>query len=152
MLPKSVYEALPYTNLAIGAVIIYRYDTVLLTLSGVLFFAVGAFMWAMRSYNRRTNQHSWQYDYGDFNRNWYEFKPFFYMLFGLLAVNRLESSILAMLGMIVGLYGLYLIILRSLHRHLTTPGRHHKRKSESEHPPQPLSESVSEVSKDRAAV
>ncbi len=123
MLPKSLYEALPYTHLTIGAAIICSYDTALLTLSGCLFFAVGAFMWAMRSDNRRQDQAKRLRDYGSFNRNWYEFKPFFYMLFGLLSVNHLEQSILTLLGMIVGLFGLYLVLQRALHRHLVTPAK-----------------------------
>jgi hypothetical protein len=132
MLPRSFYEALPYINLVIGSVVIYRYDSVLLLLSGIMFFAAGAFMWSLRSDNRRKDQTFKITDYGSFNRNWYEFKPFFYMLFGLLTVTRSGSSILEMLGMLIGLFGLYLIVQRSLHRQLTLSAKAQIRRREAQ--------------------
>lgn len=123
MMPKFVYESLPYINLAVGCGILCAYQTISLTISGALFFLVGAFMWMMRSQNRRADQGVRLRDYGNFNSRLYEFKPFLYMLFALLSVNRISISLLEMIAVLIGLYGLHLVIKRSLHRHMAASSK-----------------------------
>jgi hypothetical protein len=121
MLPKFIYESLPYVNLTIGVSIICCYQSVFTAFSGLLFFAVGAVMWMLRSDHRRKDQHCRQINHLKLRRELYEVKPFFYIVFGLLATNWIDVVLVDLAGASVALFGLFVVIKRSIHRYYATP-------------------------------
>jgi hypothetical protein len=119
MLPKFIYESLPYINLAIGVAEICFFHSFWTALSGAMFFGAGAVMWVLRSDNRRKDKRTkirYQYNRG---RELYEIKPFFYIVFGLLVTNWLNTPTLHLAGAAVALFGLYLLLKRGIYRRFT---------------------------------
>lgn len=117
MLPKTVYESLPYFYLAIGIVEITCYQTLLTSLSGMLFFTAGAIMWVLRSDNRRRDLvFNRKDDYG-VNRELYELKPFVYIVIGVLAARWNDFYVVHFGAVAFALYGLFVLIKRILYRH-----------------------------------
>lgn len=96
MLPKPLYESLPYFSLVTGALSVVFPTDILQAASGLLLYWVGAFVWIIRSQHRRIDNNS----YPLLNANslpWhktshlpepiYEAMPFIYILSGSLILR-----------------------------------------------------------------
>lgn len=82
MLPKSVYETLPYMYLGGGMSEVVYFDSMVAMFSGVLFFVAGAMVWVMRSNHRRKDVEIKRKQHGRFPEAVYEFVPFMYLALG----------------------------------------------------------------------
>ena len=116
MLPKFIYESLAYINLSIGVAEICFFHSFWTAFSGAMFFGAGAVMWVLRSDNRRKDTRTkarYQYKRG---RELYEIKPFFYIVFGLLVTNWIDTPTLHLAGAAVALFGFYVLLKRGIYR------------------------------------
>ena len=121
MLPKYLYESLPYTQLTGGASVIVLSDNPWMVFCGLLLFSAGALVWMMRSDNRRRDGHL-QLDFDWLlSRPMYELKPFFYQAFGLVAASQADNSLVVLAATTVACYGLFVMILRAVHRQCVSP-------------------------------
>lgn len=122
MVPKPLYELIPYLYLVSGGVIVAGlrgYATPV----GLLLFAFGAWLWLMRSDYRRINLR--QPKYAGVRYFWgeslYEMQPFFYILTGLLVVGLLQHPIRLLSGPVMVLVGVAVLLLRTSRRKVVQP-------------------------------
>lgn len=117
MVPKPLYELMPYLYLLVGSGIIVTlrgYATPV----GLLLFAIGAWMWLMRSDYRRINpRQPLSAKRGFF---WgevvYELLPFGYVLLGLLIFGFLNHPVRLFSGPLMVAVGLSVLVLRASQR------------------------------------
>lgn len=94
MLPILLYEVLPLVYLFGGTTLLVFGQSNLVLVSATLFYCAGAFIWIMRSENRRTDirvgpSHKFIF----LPETLYEVKPFFYLFIGLLLLRNEEFLI-----------------------------------------------------------
>lgn len=114
ILPKILYEILPYTYMTIGLAEISYFKSFLTTSSGLLLFFSGALIWILRSNYRRFDT-GLLYD-SKSRLGLYELKPFFLILFGVLFYTWFSSNITTPFTTLIILVGVYIILLRALNR------------------------------------
>lgn len=125
MTPKSIYESLPYCYMAIGMTVIGHFQSFLTSLGGVCFFAAGAVMWVLRSDYRRKDSLFKRKDEQDKWREWYELKPFIYMITGVLCSTWAEvgadwALLLDICGVVMAMLGFYWLMKRVIYRRFTS--------------------------------
>ena len=128
MLPKPLYESMPYFCLVFGAInIIFPTDTLQLICGGLL-YSSGAAIWIMRSQSRRIdaqrtpfNPHSFlPWHEASVLPEWlYEAMPFIYILAGILLQRHTETELMNYAGYVLLGIGLFILVLRHRHRTLS---------------------------------
>jgi len=114
MLPTLLYEALPLIYLSSGSVMLTIGQSTLTLAAAVLLFFAGAFIWIMRSENRRTDHRVGPaHKFIFLPETLYEFKPFFYLFIGLLLLRN-EEFLIA--GSLIIFWALVCEVRRSRHR------------------------------------
>lgn len=94
MLPTLLYETLPVIYLSSGSVMLTIGQSTLTLAAAVLLYFASAFIWIMRSENRRTDHRTGpSHEFLFLPEALYEFKPFFYLLIGLLLIRNDEFLI-----------------------------------------------------------
>lgn len=107
---------MPYLCMTLGLGIMAVLGSWLSSLSGVCFFLAGSIMWILRSNNRRKDTIYKRRDEHDSRPEWYELKPFFWVIAGILGATRVDGIVPDLLGAIITLSGGYLLIKRVVHR------------------------------------
>ncbi len=125
MVPKPLYELIPYLYLLTGSAIIVGlggYTTPV----GLLLFAMGAWLWLMRSDYRRINRRQPLGGKRSFflSRALYELLPFGYVLLGLLIFGLLDHPLRLFSGPLMVALGLAVLMLRSSQRKKPQPVVH----------------------------
>ncbi|QTH63831.1 hypothetical protein J1N51_14140 [Psychrosphaera ytuae] len=115
MFPKLIYESLPYAYMSIGVVEINYFETILATMSGVLFFFAGALVWVMRSNARRTDPEKTR-KHKESGQFFYELKPFLLIFLGVMVLAYVNNWLVYPLAGIVCLFGVYIMLIRNMHR------------------------------------
>lgn len=146
MLPKPLYEALPYVYFLIGSALWISSSNPLEIVAGVLLYFAGAQQWVLRSnYRRRdrvqanlVNSHRRQDDHqhGLYPRWLYEMLPFVYIGLGYQLANLMRNpqwlqqwgldsafTITAIFCLVSA--GLIVLTLRGVHRYSTQTNYHH---------------------------
>ncbi|WP_207062552.1 hypothetical protein [Motiliproteus sp. SC1-56] len=122
MLPKPLYEPLPYLYLAAGAGILLAFDGAATPVGLILFF-FGAWFWVMRSERRRKNSrrplkrlHK---------RHWspviYELQPFLYLFVAILIFDYLSHPVRYVFGPLLLFFGIGILIVRTVNRRQAPP-------------------------------
>lgn len=103
MLPKSMYETLPYCYFIVGSTLWLASDRPLELIAGILLFFAGAQQWILRSnYRRRDRIKAYlinknkkfatqQLHHGYYPRGLYEILPFIYIGLGYQLANLLHN-------------------------------------------------------------
>jgi len=115
MIPKTIYELLPYGYMSAGVAEIGYFKTLLSTGSGLLFFMAGAFVWVLRSNNRRTDPESTRKLSGK-TQGIYELKPFILIMIGVLLMTWMNYWVVTPLAAVVVMFGIYILFLRLSYR------------------------------------
>jgi len=115
MMPKVIYELLPYVCMVGGLAEVTYFKTIMTTGSGLLFYGAGALMWILRSNHRRTDPQAGRKLVND-NQSFYELKPFFLIAIGVLLFTWLNTWMALPLSALTAMLGTYIIVLRSMHR------------------------------------
>ncbi|MDO6718365.1 hypothetical protein Q4575_03080 [Psychrosphaera sp. 1_MG-2023] len=114
ILPKTLYEILPYTYMSIGVAEIGYFKSYLTTSSGLLFFFAGALIWILRSNYRRFD------DFRLFDSKsklgLYELKPFLLILLGVMFYTWFGSNLTSSFATLTVLVGIYIVFLRAIKR------------------------------------
>lgn len=118
MLSKPVYEALPYTYLAVGSISVMMLEQTYAQLFSILLFLMGSRVYALRSQNRRTDSKRRRKE-GKLPAFIYEHTPYLYVLTALLLL-KLDSKLAPVLSIILFSYALYIFARRSMNRKHTT--------------------------------
>ena len=114
MLPILLYEVLPLVYLFGGTILLVFGQSTLVLVSATLFYCAGAFIWIMRSENRRTDSRVGpSHKFIFLPEILYEVKPFFYLFIGLLLLRNAEFLIA---GSLIIFWALVCEIRRSRHR------------------------------------
>lgn len=116
MLPKPIYELMPYFYLSGGITEIYYLQSTIATVSGVLFFVAGAMIWILRSNHRRCDSQLSRKRDARLPEELYEMLPFLYMLVGALLVTFSTSYLLYAIAALLFLAGLHFVVVRTVHR------------------------------------
>ncbi|QCG48722.1 hypothetical protein [Aeromonas schubertii] len=115
MLPRPLYELLPYLSLAVGLGLLSSASQPGLLLAGLLLFVAGARIWSLRSNYRRRDRH-YQVWSGNTPEWLYEGRPFALILLGLLLLRLGDHPLLALLALAGLGWGLWQWALRYRHR------------------------------------
>jgi len=114
MLPTLLYEALPLIYIASGSVMLTTGQSSLTLAAAVLLYFAGAFIWIMRSENRRTDRRTGpSHKFIFLPEALYEFKPFFYLFIGLLLIR---NEVFLIAGALIIFWALFCEIRRSRNR------------------------------------
>ncbi len=118
MLPKPLYEMLPFSYLIAGSLLISISDRPLLFFSGSLFFLAGASVWILRSAFRRiTTPFPPMSVLLVIPEVIYESLPFAYLFIGMFLLKAASDlTVLIVAGILIGI-GLIRLMQRSVHRH-----------------------------------
>lgn len=132
MLPKPLYESLPYFCLVFGALSMIFPTDLLQAISGGILYSSGSAIWIMRSQNRRSDAlrtplkpHRYLpwHEASLLPEPLYEAIPFIYILIGILLQSHTEASTLHYAGCAATTLGLGLLIIR--HRNRSPKGQLH---------------------------
>lgn len=115
ILPKALYELLPYGYMSAGVAEIGYFKTLISTGSGLLFFMAGALIWVLRSNHRRTDPEASRKLISN-NQSMYELKPFMCIAISVLLFTWFNSWMVIPVASLFSLFGIYVIVLRSIHR------------------------------------
>ena len=117
MVPKPIYELMPYLYLVTGGVIIAALVGYA-TPAGLLLYAYGTWLWLMRSDHRRVNQRQPAFIGTRFywGENFYELQPFLYILAGLLVIGFVQHDIRWVTGPLMIVTGIAVLLLRTSKR------------------------------------
>lgn len=118
LLPKNLYEVLPYTYMTAGVAEIGLFDSILAMSSGILMFIAGALVWILRSNYRRVD--AGYAKHSATKQGFYELKPFCLIALGVVVIQTVDvnsASFFASLAILVGSYIWYLRI-QNRHREL----------------------------------
>lgn len=114
MLPVLLYEALPLIYLSCGSVILVISQSALDLTAAVLLYCAGAFIWIMRSENRRTDRRVGpSHKFIFLPETLYEFKPFIVLFIGLLLV---KNEAFLIVGALIIFWALLCVFRRIRHR------------------------------------
>lgn len=117
MLPAKLYEAIPYTYVAVGSAMILAFDKWLALLSGLLIAGAGAVIWVLRSDHRRSDIKNARQKYGGVLPFWlYEMLPFTYAMSALCLFMLSNNIYLYPFAMLLLVIGVQLWLLRSSYR------------------------------------
>ena len=114
MLSKPVYEALPYTYLAIGSISVMMLEQTYAQVFSILLFLMGSRVYALRSSNRRTDPKKRRRK-GLLPAFIYEHMPYIYILTALLLL-KLDSKLAPVFSMVLISYALYIVISLAMYR------------------------------------
>lgn len=129
MLPKPLYESLPYFCLVFGAMNIIFPTDLLQAISGGILYSSGSAIWIMRSQNRRVDAtrtplkpHRYLpwHEASVLPEPLYEALPFIYILTGILLQRHTEANALHYTGCAAFTLGLGLLITRHRNRSHTS--------------------------------
>ena len=127
MLPILLYEVLPLVYLFGGTILLVFGQSALVLVSATLFYCAGAFIWIMRSENRRTDSRVGpSHKFIFLPEILYEVKSFFYLFIGLLLLRNAEFLIA---GSPIIFWALVCEIRRSRHRQHQNRHGHKKLKT-----------------------
>jgi len=117
MLPKGLYELLPYLYMLCGALGIVVYGGVVTPL-GTLLYLFGAWVWGLRSNRRRRSGSVRQKESSRpyWNQTFYELLPFLYILCGVYLIELLSHEIRWVSGPLMIGTGALLILVRHMER------------------------------------
>lgn len=117
MLPKPLYEGVPYLFLIVGGVVVVLLGGYAAP-AGILLYMLGAWQWVVRSDYRRLNERRPRNSGSRFywGETLYEFLPFVYILLGLVMLGHLQHEVRLVFGPLVILVGLALWLMRADHR------------------------------------
>lgn len=119
MIPKPLYEPLPYVYILGALMVLLLADQVWVYLFAALLYAGGAAIWVMRSnYRRKTSPQmvrnrasAWL-----FPRLVYEFLPFVYLGIGVLILSQLSLPWSLVPGGLLCLAGALVWLIRAIYR------------------------------------
>ncbi|MEH6472159.1 MAG: hypothetical protein V7752_12995 [Halopseudomonas sp.] len=117
MVPKPIYEVLPYLYLLSGSIIIAALGGHA-TLAGLLLFCFGSWLWLVRSDYRRINARQPKSLGSRFywSDTVYELQPFGYILAGVLVFGLLQHPIRLVSGPLMVMIGIAVLMLRASQR------------------------------------
>ena len=115
ILPKALYEILPYGYMSAGVAEIGYFKTFISTGSGLLFFMAGALIWVLRSNHRRTDPKAARKSL-DHNQSMYELKPFICIAISVLMFTWVNNWVALPVAAMFSLFGLYVLVQRSVNR------------------------------------
>ena len=121
MLPKPLYEIIPYLYLGGGALGILFLDNAIGWACGGLLYGAGALVWVLRSNHRRRDRTA------DFGGQWwrtnslYEFRPFALIAAALILMVSFNHLLVFLAAVALCLLGLYQFGLRHQSRQLGLP-------------------------------
>lgn len=115
MLPKVIYELIPYFYMSAGVAEISYFHTRVSTVLGLVIFLVGTFIWIIRSEHRRQDPKVTRKERG-LNNTLYEAKPFLLILCGVVANTWTTNWAIYPLALCFMLLGIYFVFLRTQHR------------------------------------
>ncbi|HEY5717136.1 MAG TPA: hypothetical protein VIS52_01500 [Motiliproteus sp.] len=117
MLPKGLYELMPYLYMSAGALAILLYGGVSTPLA-MLLYLFGAWLWSLRSRHRRRSPPTPQKPRSGWfwSETLYELLPFIYILAGVFVLDQLQHGIRLVSGPLIIATGLLLIIVRHCER------------------------------------
>ncbi|GIU30100.1 hypothetical protein [Shewanella sp. MBTL60-007] len=114
MLSRPVYEALPYTYIALGSISLMILEQTYAQLFAALLFLLGSRIDVMRSTNRRTDPQK-RRRRGKLPAFIYEHTPYLYLLMALLLL-KLDSKLAPIVSITLLSYALYILLRRTMHR------------------------------------
>lgn len=114
MLPKVVYELMPYGYMSVGVAEISYFKTLLTTTSGLLFFVAGALIWILRSNHRRTDPVVNRKNAN--NQSFYEMKPFLLIAGSVLVYTWVNTAMVLPAAALTAAIGTYLLLARTVNR------------------------------------
>ncbi|HEY5716987.1 MAG TPA: hypothetical protein VIS52_00730 [Motiliproteus sp.] len=120
MLPKALYEILPYAYLFGGlSLMTSQSDWIILACSWIVYTG-GSIMWVLRSDARRINKRIPPYSKGFYlHEDIYESLPFLFIGIGVLAIRFLESWVFFSVGLVMMAYGGYVLAIRIVRRKIS---------------------------------
>lgn len=116
MLPKTIYESLPYMYIGGGASEVVYLDSFLANFSGVLLYLAGAMVWVLRSNHRRRDSEETRKK-ATLPETFYEFFPFISIGAGIALYSATDSWMFYPSAILFVAAGLQALALRSIHRH-----------------------------------
>jgi hypothetical protein len=115
LLPKALYELMPYAYMSAGIAEISYFKTLIATGSGLLFFVAGSLIWILRSNYRRKDPEVTRKEVSA-NQGLYELKPFLFIMCGVLTVTWSNNWLVYPAASLLVLFGFYILMLRTMHR------------------------------------
>lgn len=114
MIPKPLYESLPFLLMFFGACVIAVLAGYA-TPAGLLLYGFGAWIWLVRSDKRRLNERQPRVLGKRIYRaeTLYEFEPFLYILIGLLVLGWLQHDVRWVSGPLMIVFGLAVLLMRA---------------------------------------
>ncbi len=127
MLPKPLYESLPYFCLAAGAINTAMPTDAFQAIGGFILYCTGAAVWIMRSRYRRVDPRPLQLSRTNIGYLFwgrgkllpeplYEALPFIYIIIGIILQGYFETEAAIYSGFAVFVLGLLLLTFRHLNR------------------------------------
>lgn len=127
MLPKFVYEALPYVCLIAAITAVLSIDVPLAYASGALFYISGSSIWIFRSTSRRdirieqakghshikTEKMKYRLHLPEYV---YEVIPFVYIAAGVAAIMLIPNRLSYLFALLLWFAGVLILVLRSTNR------------------------------------
>lgn len=114
MLSRPVYEALPYSYIALGSISLMMLEQTYAQLFAALLFLLGSRVDVLRSINRRTDAKKYRKK-GKLPAFIYEHTPYLYLLTALLLL-KLDSKLAPVLSITLLSYALYIFARRTMNR------------------------------------
>ncbi|HEY5718015.1 MAG TPA: hypothetical protein VIS52_05925 [Motiliproteus sp.] len=119
VLPKSLYESLPYLYIASALGVVVLVDSALVYLFAAVLYAGGAMVWVMRSaYRRKTSPNVVKNRHGFvmFPAVIYEYLPFIYLAAGVLVLTQVSLPWSAVPGGLLCMAGGLVWSIRAIYR------------------------------------
>ena len=117
MIPKKLYETLPYLYMAIGVLVLFVLGNYFALFSGLMFFMAGSLIWILRSDHRRASRKH----HGPLPHWLYELLPFIYAAVGLVLYNYAHTIYLYPSAVLLLVAGLQIWYLRGAQRRHQQP-------------------------------
>lgn len=117
MLPKQLYEILPYLYMVIGVLVLFALGNFLALFSGLLFFMAGSLIWILRSDHRRASRKH----HGPLPHWPYELLPFLYTATGGVLCYYANTIYLYPSAILLLTAGLQIWYLRGVQRRHQKP-------------------------------
>jgi hypothetical protein len=116
MLPRRLYESLPYAYLTLGLAILCSVKNPYAFSSALLFVLAGAAVWVVRSEHRRTRHRLSVLNHGILPFWCYELLPFSYLTLGLSLLSYSDNTLMYPPALILTVIGFQVWTLRALQR------------------------------------
>ncbi len=120
MIPKQLYESLPYLYMALGIAVLFAIGNYFALFSGLMLFLAGSLIWILRSDHRRASRKQ----RGPLPYWLYELQPFIYAAFGISLWLYSQSVYFYPSAALLTVTGLQVWYLRGVQRRHRMPVNH----------------------------